>query len=156
MGVADNASVIVETHAPRVGHSRRTEPPTKGWQLAREAPTWTCTMPVWATPIGACQLCHWRQDIMRRGQQGQFKTGVSRLSEKPGARWDQQVSYREKVGFREVEYCTALAKQVTAWAEREEVELRDTKRHLLIKRLEKNTLLLGELKWTKQMEKNRV
>lgn len=38
MGVADNASVIVETHAPRVGHSRRTEPPTKGLTAGTRGP----------------------------------------------------------------------------------------------------------------------
>ncbi len=55
---------IVEPHAQRDSHSRHTEPPTKGWQLAWEAPTWTRMMPVWVAPRGTCQLYHWRQGVI--------------------------------------------------------------------------------------------
>lgn len=152
---------IVDPHAPGVSHSRHTEPPTKGWQLAWEAPTWPCMMPVWVSPRGTCQLCHWRQDMSWRGAvlDRQFHKdvapdGISRYC---------LHSLWERVGLRKREwvlyYPGKAGHSLSTEGEREksmEVELRETKRHLPIKR--GNTEAAREkadasLNWTKHMKK---
>lgn len=84
MGVAHNAEILWTPHAPRVGHSRRLDPPTKGPTAGTRAlpsnHTWArarATMPVWVTPRGGCQLCRSRQDMAwRERASGQIRTGV--------------------------------------------------------------------------------
>lgn len=114
-------------------------------------------MPGWVNPRGTCHLCHGRQDIVWRGPQ-QFQTGVSSpFTDTFTKSWRQMGSAgsvslslldREWDRERVCDHCTTLAEQVTACAGRQEVALKETKRHLPIKRVgtepdweKKNTLL---------------
>lgn len=128
----------------------------RGWQLAWGAPhmaahdasTGDSRRNVPAVPQKTGTSCG------TRGRRGQLQTGATRpLNGTLTKTWRQMgsagISFivkRERVGLREreSEYCTTLAKQVTAWAEREEVELGETKTTPACqKRAEKTRSCLG-------------
>lgn len=161
-------SAIVEPHAPRVNHTRHTEPPTKGWQLAWEAAqqghAWcqvgwlpeehTSCATEDGTPCG-----RGNRAVLDRCQLALSQ----RLSQRSGTRWDQQVSPPLLQGESERESIVLHWQSRSQLEQREEVELRETKRTPACQKRrdkeaggEKKNTYLGWTKVNKTNEKKKV